>query len=549
MLKVFLTEDEFIIRNAIKRTIQWEKEGYELVGEAGDGERAYPMIMEQKPDIVITDIRMPFMDGLELSRLIRKSLPNTKIMILSGYDDFSYAKEAISLGVAEYLLKPVSGEQLLEALNRLKSQIEQEQNRVDYKEIYEEEHQERLKLEKTKFIKKIINGAYSMSEAVERGEQLGIDLMACNYAVMQLQFAVGDEKTVDQTVEQDLTALKEQMIQFLEQMEHVEVYEQIGEICCVLMIGKSEHSLDEQRTEILEWIKTKTAAYPQLHYFVSLGKNVMRLSEIHDSFVSAAKLFSHRFLYSESHIFSENDTDMTMQHAQRSQRQADSIDLSSFNISFIDRTFLRSFIRSGTEEEIPEFLKEILENMGANNLSSRILRQYLAVDVYLTLAAYLQTNGMSAEDVQQQISSPSVLMEDSLSSMESYLSDILTKVIQMRNAVSESKYSAVIQEANRYIETHYADNSISLSSVAEDVGISTNHFSRIYSQETGQTFVEALTETRMKKAKELLLTTDLPGSEIGLQVGYNDPHYFYYTFKKTQNMTPKEYRACGGRSV
>ena len=109
-LKVFLVEDEMLIREGIKNSIEWKKEGYEFVGEASDGELALPAIIKEKPDIVITDIRMPFMDGLELSRMIRKELPSVKIVILSGYDDFSYAKEAIGIGVTEYLLKPISSE-------------------------------------------------------------------------------------------------------------------------------------------------------------------------------------------------------------------------------------------------------------------------------------------------------------------------------------------------------------------------------------------------------------------------------------------------------
>lgn len=118
MIKVFLVEDEVVIRDAIKNSIDWEQEGYEFVGEASDGELALPMILKEKPDILITDIRMPFMDGLELSRLVKKELPDTNIIILSGYDEFEYAKEAIKIGVEEYLLKPISSNVLLEHLGR-----------------------------------------------------------------------------------------------------------------------------------------------------------------------------------------------------------------------------------------------------------------------------------------------------------------------------------------------------------------------------------------------------------------------------------------------
>lgn len=108
MIKVFLVEDETIIRQGIRNNIDWGAHGLELVGEAEDGEYAYPMILKSRPDILLTDVKMPFMDGLELSHLVRKQLPGTKIIILSGYDEFEYAKEAIKIGISDYLLKPVT---------------------------------------------------------------------------------------------------------------------------------------------------------------------------------------------------------------------------------------------------------------------------------------------------------------------------------------------------------------------------------------------------------------------------------------------------------
>ena len=117
MLKIFLAEDEVIVRETIKRMIPWEELGFELVGEAADGEMALPLLIRQKPDLLITDIKMPFMDGLTLAKLAKKELPELKIVILSGYDDFNYAKQAISIGVEEYLLKPITKNALIERLS------------------------------------------------------------------------------------------------------------------------------------------------------------------------------------------------------------------------------------------------------------------------------------------------------------------------------------------------------------------------------------------------------------------------------------------------
>ena len=136
MLRVFLVEDEVVIRKGIVKTVDWQAEGFELVGDAGDGELAYPMIQDTRPDIVITDIRMPFMDGLELSRLIKKELPKTRIIILSGYNEFDYAKQAIDIGVEEYLVKPIDGENLLSALKKVGASIAEERRKMDLMAAY-----------------------------------------------------------------------------------------------------------------------------------------------------------------------------------------------------------------------------------------------------------------------------------------------------------------------------------------------------------------------------------------------------------------------------
>ena len=169
MIKVFLVEDEYAIREGIKKSVDWEKNGFELVGEAGDGEMAFPKILKTKPDILITDIRMPFMDGLELATLVKKELSDIKIVVLSGYDDFNYAKKAISIGVEEYILKPVSGENLLKELGKIAESIKAHRQEEQAREKYLQDMEEIRALERQKFIHDMIDGKISMQESLEQG--------------------------------------------------------------------------------------------------------------------------------------------------------------------------------------------------------------------------------------------------------------------------------------------------------------------------------------------------------------------------------------------
>ena len=178
MLKVFLVEDEVLIREGLRDKIPWEQYGFRLVGEAADGEVALPLIRKTRPDVLITDIKMPFMDGLALSRIVREELPGIKIIIISGYDDFEYAREAISVGVDQYLLKPITRTNLRKVLQELKDKIEQEKDQKDYQMQLQNELHEYEQFSRRRFFEKVFEGGFSAREIYEEAGKLSLDLSA-----------------------------------------------------------------------------------------------------------------------------------------------------------------------------------------------------------------------------------------------------------------------------------------------------------------------------------------------------------------------------------
>ena len=184
MLKIFLAEDEVIVRETIKRMIPWENLGFELVGEAADGEMALPLLIRQQPDLLITDIKMPFMDGLTLARLAKKEVPGLKVVILSGYDDFNYAKQAINIGVEDYLLKPITKNALIERLTEIRSRYEDEKTQREYYEKFHREMQAYEKNSSRDFFEALVSGSLDMMEVYKRAEKLGLDIVAESYNVL-----------------------------------------------------------------------------------------------------------------------------------------------------------------------------------------------------------------------------------------------------------------------------------------------------------------------------------------------------------------------------
>ena len=187
MLKVFLAEDEFIIREGIKNNIDWQAYGYEFCGEASDGELAFPLIQKTRPDILITDIKMPFVDGLALSRLVKKELPETEIIILSGYEEFDYAKEAIQIGVARYLLKPINGETLLQEIDSVAEIILGKQKEKEIREKYQKEMEENSLRDQMDLFQHLVTGDCSMEELLSVADKLDLKIMAPWYSIVLLK--------------------------------------------------------------------------------------------------------------------------------------------------------------------------------------------------------------------------------------------------------------------------------------------------------------------------------------------------------------------------
>lgn len=538
-IKVFLVEDEMVIRRGIKNSIDWEKEGYIFCGEASDGELAYPMIIKEKPDILITDIRMPFMDGLELCKLVKKELPNIKILILSGYDEFDYAKEAIRLGVTEYLLKPISSGKLLEALNGVSESIRREKEDKDLVRKYMEEMRENTEHEKQKFFEQMIAGNLSMADALETGEKYEMNLSAGMYNLLLFRFTLGEENRKSG----ELLGEAEYAIEKLtERLEYVFEFQRGVEGWAFLLMADNEEQMSERVKELLKDLEEIMKNYSTIAYFGGIGQPVARLRELEESFREAERALAARFTMELNRIISVEDIRMA-----QNVDTLDDIEITSFGEIEKTRTMLEKFLNNGAEDEIDEFVDVYINELPEENLKSVLMRQYIIMDAYIVMMSFCEKfEGIEGEmQAQSEELKNSMKTIQTLEEIKNYIRMLLKKIIGVRDTISGRRYSDIIEIAKDQIRKTYMSDEISLNTIAAEVGMSPSYFSSIFSKEMGKTFVEYLTEIRMDRAKELLMCSSMKTSEIGYEVGYKDPHYFSYIFKKTQNCTPKEFRARG----
>lgn len=538
-LKVFLVEDEMLIREGVKNSIEWKEEGYEFVGEASDGELALPAIIKEKPDIVITDIRMPFMDGLELSRMIRKGLPSVKIVILSGYDDFSYAKEAIGIGVTEYLLKPISSEKLLETLNGISEKIKQEQEDRDAQETYYKEMQENMELRKMKFFAKLVSGELSLAEAMEEGKEFDMNLSAREYTIILFKISLIKEGNAEQ---QDFIDAFGKIKDATLNLEAVYSFQRSLDGWAFLIMADDDGVLEERVEKLKKMLEEIVSEYSNIEFFGGIGEKVLRLRELGKSFEQADKAFAARFTHEPNQIIDAEQI--------RNVSNGTEFDVNNFGQLEKSRKVLEKFLNSGAKEEIHSFVNAFTDEISDDNFKSLIICQYLLMNIYVTVMSFCEKMIMDSGNTlnQENVSKRGEELKQVIATVRTrddikeYVDNLLSHAIEVRNEASKRRYSDIIQTAKDEIETKYMEESISLNSVAAIVGMSPSYFSTVFSKEIGHTFVEYLTMVRIDKAKEMLTCTDMKTSEIGYEVGYKDSHYFSYIFKKTAGCSPKEYR-------
>lgn len=543
MLRVFLVEDEYIVREGIKN-MNWEAFDLSFCGEASDGELAFPLIKKEKPDIVITDIRMPFMDGLELSQLIKKEMPHIKIMILSGHEEFEYAKSAIQIGVEEYLLKPINREELMQAVRRVADKIEEERNKTVRLED-EDEIIERMEYAKRVFFEELIDGVATMSELLEKGKELGMDLTASCYQIMLLKIWRGQESAYSGRVVEIMEKLQRYMAV---NTNYVIWFDRAPEGKILLFLAEDPMELQEQVQKLTRYFESLMEEYQGIDYFGSTGCVVSRLRELSHAYETACHAFAYRFLL-EGNMVICFDEIAKQSKSDPGQPSEDGCRMGKINFANLDKSRIEAFLRGGDQEEIRIFVEEYICSAGEAGENSLIFRQYILMDMYIAASHFLEQIG-AGEDciVSEPFESPEQMEQVlcQLESTKSYIVDLFQKVMSIRDQCVREQDSDIVEMAKKYIKENYSNEELSLNLVASEVNVSPNHLSAMFSQKTGHTFVRYLTDVRMNKAKELLKCTNMRSNEISEEIGYKDPHYFSHLFKKHQGCTPMQYREGGG---
>lgn len=531
MYKVLLVEDEVLVREAITENIVWNEIGLRLITSCKNGREAIEAIEKEVPDIVITDICMPYIDGMQLSEYIYTRYPETKIIIFSGYDEFEYAKQALQYKVEEYLLKPVTAGELTELLVKIKNKIDtQRKEKNDIKRL-RGTYYKHLNTIRSQVLNDLILGNKFEEEYKDEMKESGIELSKKYFKVAIIDTEISYPSDFVIGNNQNQSAL----LSFA-------IYNIINEIMSAQSLGLTFQQKDrkivlifesdlkvnfenEVRT-VCELIQDKIKDYLQVEIFIGIGKKVDSLSKIYLSYEQAFELINYSYLYGHNCIISQQEIDFFRKE----------IDIST-NIDKLLLQVTRQFYKE-IELELDRLLKKIKEAYLRKEEVSIIMQSIIvAANETLKLAGVERHVKESKDEQWIYEFEKKKNIYDAFEIVKEYLNSVMEQLYDLKEDTSKKQSLLALD----YIEKNYQNSELTLQMLCKYLSMSPSYFSAIFKKETGETFVEALTKKRMQVAKNLLKYTSLKNYEIAEKIGFSDAHYFSQTFKKYIGKTPKEY--------
>lgn len=519
MYTVIIADDEEEIRRSLIRKIDWESIGFKVAGEASNGEDALELVEKLEPDLLLTDVKMPFVTGIELARQVREIRPATQIAFLSGYDDFSYAQQAIQYNIISYMLKPISSEELTKELLAIKEKMEKK-----FEEFMREDTGNQ-KLEKWEFLLPLMLGGFQKELTESEKKKLEDDAVACgileergrghfHYAVIVTSITDGGRNCTGRNGVGAVDSILHKYVRY------TSVYAQDKIISLVMAtlsgFRKYLHIIVKEISQSVERIKGFGCV-------IGVSRITGHISGLHECYLEAVNAMGYAQKNGGSIHFIGDEERMEL----------------------LDQEFVQSTVkemeilmRGGTEQEIAEYLTEFFAGVGEGKITSAAADFILLQIVSSTFqVVYTAAGNEAVQKLQQKFS---------LYHLQGYsLQDYIGICVAARELIAEQRKKSseiLCEKTMQIIDERYMDPELSLAGVSSEIAVSPNYLSALVKKETGKTFKDLLTQKRIEAARELLLCTSMKIREITEKCGYNDQHYFSYCFKKYTGTSPNNCR-------
>lgn len=523
LYRVLLVDDEEDIREGISRKMDWLGLGFSLVGEAANGQDALELAESLRPDVILTDIKMPFMDGLELCRILTDRLPAARFVVFSGFDAFEYAKQAIQMNVVEYILKPINADELSAVLRRLKEQLDRERAERRNVELLRSRYTENLPVLRELFYANLLDGHIEPGTERERAARLDIDLQGEEWAV-GLAYIGSDRRdalstlSVQKLLEESLTADRCRLTLYNDWV--------------AVIVSLTESFTIYDLIRVLDRVCTLAASYLGLTLTVGVGAPCKELSGMARSAAEARTALEYRSMVGRGQVIYIGDL------------EPDGGQVLTFEEA--DERTLTAAVRLGSEQEVRDAAAALAGKIREANPSAGQYNLFL-MELVTHLMKMTRRSGVGVEEVfGTGFSLP--IQDSALPSLEELEDWCAERYLRLRTLIRRRQTDSAgqtVETAKEYIRQHYAESDLSVEKLCAYLHLSSTYFSTLFKRETGTSFTAYVTTVRMEAAAEAIRGTEEKTYLIAQRCGYEDPNYFSYVFKRHFGVTPTKYRSEG----
>ena len=534
MYKVLVVEDEDVIRRNIVNFIKRFSADFEVVGDAENGLRALEIYNENEPDIVITDILMPQMDGIQLIEKLRQDNREIAFIIISGYDEFAYAQSAMRLNVFDYLLKPFLPQQLADVLLKVKESIDRRRNFFNNIKVLQSKLEESMPILRERFFIDLVANQLSFNEILQRSSFLQLDISADFYNVAIVKINASE-------VSKSRNITKEELIHFF-------LFDIVGELfdsniktfafgisdyqLGIIMCGCYEYkrqffqNINKSLSKLIETM----ANYYHVTIFAAVGRIYEDILKLPLSFAEAKEAMTYSFAIEANTLI--NYDDIFLKKTETYEKPS----------SILKEIIL--YTKTGDSDKALKKIENLFEYYKGKAVLNPNLIKADVIEVVLAIQRYLEESKGDDTFLYNQNISPyeKIVKADSVSDLKGLLHDFAIMTINEVVHLKEGQSNSFVEKLKSITEENIGNEDFNLDIAASMLYISPNYLRQMFKKVTGETFIEYLTNQRMKKAAELLRDNSLKISDITEQVGYSSQSYFTKCFKKYYNVTPTEYR-------
>ena len=525
--KVILVDDEAEVIDIMEAKIRWSELGFEVVGSAKNGVKALELVEKLQPDVVLTDIRMPYMDGLELSRKLNQDYPNIYIILCTGFDEFEYAKEAVHLDIKEYLLKPISAAELSESLMRLKENLDKEREEKLNVRKLENYFQESLPALQSNLFISLMEGRVSEEDYARFSAAYQVNMKGPLFCCIVFHTS---ENHVPEGMNPLLLSMsvEREIRQRLVEKWHCKEFLYLGNTVLIMEMGSEEQmvTITDECDRFCRW------AYRVMGAVVTAGIGTVcdNLLNINLSYEGAREAVSYRVLYGTQRAINIREI-VPKEQATLSQLEEGRM-----------HDLFRA-IRVGNPEKIEEAVQKEIQKMYKHTVT---IGQYhlAAMETVSNFYKFCANNSLDFNEIAGNVPNlyEKVPQMDE-SSLTSWMNEMARMISEELKTARNSTSHRLVTEAQLLVREKYMDASISLDVVCSILGVSNSYFSSVFKKETGKSFISYLTDYRMDIAEELILSGEDKSYKVAEKVGYLDANYFSYVFKKRFGVSPSKYRA------